>query len=135
MLRVFVGRIHERQCMRHPREKEIVMEGLLQPTHLFFVVLIVLIMFGVPVLIVRVARARRARCMWTRAKAKRRLWLGVTLIVVGLLIPALTAAQGTSPISIFCLMLFWAGVFHIARAAYRRRDIETTNTGAVTPVR
>src|SRR2546428_10579403 len=100
MLRVFVGRIHERQCMRHPREKEIVMEGLLQPTHLFFVVLIVLIMHGVQVLIVRVARARRARCMWKRAKAKRRLWLGVTLIGVGLLIHALSAAQRSSPISI-----------------------------------
>jgi hypothetical protein len=104
------------------------MEGLLQPTHLFFVVLIVLvvlILFGVPVLIVRVARVRRARCAWTLAKAKRRLWLGVMLIVLCLLVPPLTAAQGTSPLSIFCLMLFWAGIFQVARAAYRKRDIES----------
>lgn len=108
------------------------MEGLLQPTHLFFILLIALVIgvtWGPVLILVKVARHRRARCAWSAARAKRRLWLGVTLIGSALLIPLLIHAAPTSPIAISAWILVWVGAYQIAKAVYRKRDIKRAVPG------
>lgn len=106
------------------------MEGLFQPAHVLLVLLALVIAFGPAIIAVKVARARRARCSWSLAKARRRLWLGIVLIVLSLLPPPIVA-QGDLWHALFLTIvmlpvygLFWAAAaFQIAKASLRKRAI------------
>jgi hypothetical protein len=104
-------------------------EGLLQPVHLFFILLILLLVAAPIIVPIRVARYRRAHCTWPKEKATHRLWIGIVVTVAGVLGPAITKAAGTSPVGIACWFLFVAGIYQVSKAVYRRRDIkEAQNT-------
>ena len=87
------------------------MEGLLQPTHLFLILLIALFVAAPVIIPIRIARFRRERCTWPLAKAKRRLWIGIVLIVVGLIGAPLTNAPFTSPLGILCWLVYMVGIY------------------------
>jgi hypothetical protein len=104
------------------------------------ILLILLLTLGSPYVAVEVARARRARFAWSAAEAKRRFWSGlVALIALSLLPPLLEGIFEwkvgiTVDLSHLALLqipmipsygLVWAAsAYQIAKAVFRRRDIE-----------
>jgi hypothetical protein len=101
------------------------MEGLFQPSHLIFILIIILLVVAPIAIPVRVARCRRRHCTWPLAKAKRRLLLGLVALMIGVLGPALMQVLDTALLGIACWFLFATGVYQIAKAVYRKRDIKT----------
>jgi hypothetical protein len=94
------------------------MEGLLQPTHLMFIIII-----AAPIVIaIRVARYRHARCNWSKAKTKKRLWVGIVSIIVSVVVPSI---PGQINLVIPAWFLFVAGLYQTSKAVYRRRDMRS----------
>lgn len=93
------------------------------------------IWWGVALALVLTARARRQRCTWDSRRAKRRLVVGIVIIAAAQIGTRLVLrAYGprivfTVPVFILALpgYIQWFGVYWIAMAIFRLRDLKKPN--------
>src|ERR1019366_3528921 len=107
------------------------MEGLLQPTHLILILLIVLFVVVPIIITLRVARYRRARCTWPETKAKQHFWVGIGCIIVSVLSPPFLDAPTRLPLEVPCWFLLMVAVYQVSKAVYRKQDIKAARATAI----
>lgn len=99
---------------------------LFQPTNLFFIFLIILlivIVWRALSFTVKIARGRRVACTWSMAKANVCLWEGIALILLSVPLLLSPVVEPRWAVLIFCCAIVLTGTYQIAKAVYRKRDI------------
>ena len=113
------------------------MEGLFQPMHLIFILIVVLLLYAPIAIAITVARYRRSHCAWPLAKARRRLRVGIRILVYWLLIPVLGLVLNSASAFVLVMIVCWfvpvVGVYQISKAVYRQRDIKSAILTALAP--
>ena len=113
------------------------MEGLFQPIHLVFLMLLTWVLLVPIAIAIWVARYRRSHCTWQLAKAKRRLRVGIRILVYWLLIPVLGLVLNSASAFVLVMIVCWfvpvVGVYQISKAVYRQRDIKSAILTALAP--
>jgi hypothetical protein len=92
----------------------------------------VIVLVGQAVLIlvaINAARARRDKVTWTLQQLRKKLWLSMIGIIVGLVLPVLGPAQPGSPMAIFSIVLTLYSVFVLSKALYRKTDLKRSTAG------
>lgn len=84
--------------------------------------------------VINVARTRRNKATWALPQLRKRLWLSIVGIIVGLVLPMLGPAQPGSPVAILSVALTLYSIFVLSKALYRKTDLKKSTAGAVLPV-
>jgi len=82
-----------------------------------------------PILVsVKIAKDRRKSCAWGRDEANSQMIGSGLMILLSQFFVFYTRAQPLSILGVVLALAFWYGVYRLARAIYRKRDLKNEKT-------
>lgn len=96
--------------------------------------IVVFLVVLLPILVsVKIAKDRRKSCDWDNARATDQI-VGAALMIFLALLAGFMRADLLSIFGIGRALLLWYGVYRLARAIYRKRDLNSEKAVAVTAI-
>jgi hypothetical protein len=96
--------------------------------------IVVFLIVLLPILVsIKIAKDRRKTCAWDEAYTHNQ-WFGAFLMIALALLAGLQRADALSIFGIGRALLLWYGVYRMARAIYRKRDLKSQLAAAGTAI-